>query len=309
MTQFLEGPAREIKWGSTKLEDKGFSYKHDMKKILDDCIKCAKRSGNIGSFQSQQLVSERHDDTEGLNQDKEKAIRAMMRYYDTLYFKDCSIVTEGKSSNTPSKDEFESMIGFLIMVNEQEIDEGCKGLVADHFEKMVKWFYRDFMYCEERPTPVRINNTDVCLLDLYVTVKGMKGHTRVSTKNEWPQVASAMGFPKNCADDFMECYSTHLSLLEAYYNVARNYSSEELVPELAEYGTKSRLTEGETAQELVGSNGRRMDGEEDDDMHGIIEYDDGDTLVISFEGPQASSDGEEDAVPDSDDGKTILMID
>ncbi|KAJ9539447.1 hypothetical protein OSB04_032180 [Centaurea solstitialis] len=45
--EFLEGPAREIKWGSTKLEDKGFSYKHDMKTILDDCIKCAKRSGNV----------------------------------------------------------------------------------------------------------------------------------------------------------------------------------------------------------------------------------------------------------------------
>ncbi|KAJ9539204.1 hypothetical protein OSB04_031937 [Centaurea solstitialis] len=45
--RYLEGPTREIKWGSTKLEDKGFSYKHNIKTILDDCIEYAKRFGNI----------------------------------------------------------------------------------------------------------------------------------------------------------------------------------------------------------------------------------------------------------------------
>ncbi|KAJ9539311.1 hypothetical protein OSB04_032044 [Centaurea solstitialis] len=45
--RYFEGSTREIKWGSTKLEDKGFSYKHDTKSILDDCIKCAKGSGKI----------------------------------------------------------------------------------------------------------------------------------------------------------------------------------------------------------------------------------------------------------------------
>lgn len=45
--EYLEGPKREIKWGSTKLEDSGFSYKHDTKTILDDCIESARISGNI----------------------------------------------------------------------------------------------------------------------------------------------------------------------------------------------------------------------------------------------------------------------
>ncbi|KVH89052.1 NAD-dependent epimerase/dehydratase [Cynara cardunculus var. scolymus] len=45
--RYTEGPKREIKWGSTKLRDKGFSYKHDTKTTLDDCIECAMRSDNI----------------------------------------------------------------------------------------------------------------------------------------------------------------------------------------------------------------------------------------------------------------------
>ncbi|KAJ9539305.1 hypothetical protein OSB04_032038 [Centaurea solstitialis] len=45
--EYLEGPTREINWGSTKLEDKGFSYKYDIKTILDDCIEYAKRFDNI----------------------------------------------------------------------------------------------------------------------------------------------------------------------------------------------------------------------------------------------------------------------
>ncbi|XP_024992646.1 anthocyanidin reductase ((2S)-flavan-3-ol-forming)-like isoform X2 [Cynara cardunculus var. scolymus] len=45
--EYFEGPKRDIKWGSRKLEDEGFSYKHDAKTILDDCIEYARRSGNI----------------------------------------------------------------------------------------------------------------------------------------------------------------------------------------------------------------------------------------------------------------------
>ncbi|CAJ1961266.1 unnamed protein product [Sphenostylis stenocarpa] len=44
---YLEGPKRDIKWASSKLTDKGFVYKHDLKTILDDCIKCAKRMGDL----------------------------------------------------------------------------------------------------------------------------------------------------------------------------------------------------------------------------------------------------------------------
>lgn len=36
---YMEGSKRAIKWGSTKLIDQGFKYKHDIKMILDDCVK------------------------------------------------------------------------------------------------------------------------------------------------------------------------------------------------------------------------------------------------------------------------------
>ncbi|CAJ2648668.1 unnamed protein product [Trifolium pratense] len=45
--KYLEGPNRAIKWTSTKLIDKGFIYKYDLKMILDDSIKCAKRVGYL----------------------------------------------------------------------------------------------------------------------------------------------------------------------------------------------------------------------------------------------------------------------
>ncbi|KAK1561018.1 hypothetical protein Q3G72_033519 [Acer saccharum] len=46
--EYLKGPKREIKWGTTKLIEKGFVYKYDTKMILDDCIKCAKKNGGAG---------------------------------------------------------------------------------------------------------------------------------------------------------------------------------------------------------------------------------------------------------------------
>ncbi|XP_014491489.2 anthocyanidin reductase ((2S)-flavan-3-ol-forming) [Vigna radiata var. radiata] len=47
LKKYLGGPKRDIKWASTKLTDKGFVYKHDLKMILADCIKCAKRMGEL----------------------------------------------------------------------------------------------------------------------------------------------------------------------------------------------------------------------------------------------------------------------
>ncbi|KAJ0932654.1 putative dihydroflavanol 4-reductase [Helianthus annuus] len=45
--EYLEEHGRFIKWGSKKLEDKGFAYKYSTETILDDCVECAKGSGVI----------------------------------------------------------------------------------------------------------------------------------------------------------------------------------------------------------------------------------------------------------------------
>ncbi|XP_028216136.1 putative anthocyanidin reductase isoform X2 [Glycine soja] len=45
--KYLEGPKRDIKWASRKLTDNGFVYKNDLKMILDDCIRCARRMGDL----------------------------------------------------------------------------------------------------------------------------------------------------------------------------------------------------------------------------------------------------------------------
>ncbi|KAK7332759.1 hypothetical protein VNO80_29514 [Phaseolus coccineus] len=45
--EYKDGQRKDIKWTSTKLCDKGFVYKYDAKMILDDCIRCARRMGEI----------------------------------------------------------------------------------------------------------------------------------------------------------------------------------------------------------------------------------------------------------------------
>ena len=45
--RYFEGPKRAIKWATAKLTDKGFVYKYDLKMILDDCIRCARRMGEL----------------------------------------------------------------------------------------------------------------------------------------------------------------------------------------------------------------------------------------------------------------------
>jgi len=45
--RYLEESNRAIKWASTKLIDKGFVYKYDLKMILDDSVKCGRRTDNL----------------------------------------------------------------------------------------------------------------------------------------------------------------------------------------------------------------------------------------------------------------------
>ncbi|KAK8468777.1 hypothetical protein PHAVU_006G111411 [Phaseolus vulgaris] len=45
--EYKDGQSKDIKWTSTKLCDKGFVYKYDAKMILDDCIRYARKMGEI----------------------------------------------------------------------------------------------------------------------------------------------------------------------------------------------------------------------------------------------------------------------
>lgn len=151
---------------------------------------------------------------------------ALEEYFNSLYHKGLTIdegLNKTGQARIPSKNEFDSFIGFLKMVNEEEIADGCKELVKRHFQKLVTWFYEVILQSTERPMPVIINNSEVCLLDLYLTVRGLGGHTCVSLRNKWVQVARAMGFPKEYAEELREVYATYLSLLGTYFKMATKY--------------------------------------------------------------------------------------
>ncbi|KAJ8900456.1 hypothetical protein K2173_025233 [Erythroxylum novogranatense] len=43
--EYVEATGRKVEWGSTKLRDLGFEYKHDVSDILNDSLKCAREMG------------------------------------------------------------------------------------------------------------------------------------------------------------------------------------------------------------------------------------------------------------------------
>ncbi|KAJ8900646.1 hypothetical protein K2173_025423 [Erythroxylum novogranatense] len=43
--EYMETSGRKVEWGSTKLRDLGFEYKHDVSDILNDSLKCAREKG------------------------------------------------------------------------------------------------------------------------------------------------------------------------------------------------------------------------------------------------------------------------
>ncbi|KAK9279475.1 hypothetical protein L1049_013154 [Liquidambar formosana] len=45
--EYLNGPKSGTQWGSTKLNKMGFEYKYDTKMILDDCIRIARKMGDL----------------------------------------------------------------------------------------------------------------------------------------------------------------------------------------------------------------------------------------------------------------------
>ncbi|KAK2995523.1 hypothetical protein RJ640_003951 [Escallonia rubra] len=45
--EYLDETKRDIDWRGTKLTERGFTYKYDTKKILDDCITCARKMGDL----------------------------------------------------------------------------------------------------------------------------------------------------------------------------------------------------------------------------------------------------------------------
>ncbi|PWA55922.1 ARID DNA-binding domain-containing protein [Artemisia annua] len=248
--------------------DYHLSYMCPLKKDLTDNQTFFKeRSGesnnnaeNVGCMEEKQSL----DAVRG------KAIEAIMQFCDSLYFRENTIeesMNGIQGPRVPSKNEFESLIGFIEMVSEQEIVDECKELVKDHFERMVHWFHKDYMEDEERPIPARINGVKVNLLDLYLTVKGLGGHTQVVIGNKWIEVAYAMGFPKEYASELQKCYGMHLSLLEAYYEVARSY-----VPRARE----REGTSEETRQGHIGTEARLVDDEER--MIGKVELNDGSAI-------------------------------
>ncbi|GJS63437.1 zinc finger, CCHC-type containing protein [Tanacetum coccineum] len=253
------------------------------------------------------------EDKQRMDAVKEKAIEAIMRYCDSLYFKENTIeekLNGIQGPRVPSKYEFESLIGFIEMVSEREIIDEYKELVKNHFGRMVQWFHKDYMEGEERPIPARINGVKVSLLDLYLTVKGLGGHTQVIMKNNWIEVAYAMGFPKEYASELEECYGTHLSLLGAYYEGARNYSSGMDVPKAREReGTSGKMamelpSEGYTSDESDGTDNKpRRNG----DKSQINCYKCGKLGHYAYECPSKKKEEVEALLVENDDEPALLM--
>ncbi|KAM7511908.1 hypothetical protein LguiB_010783 [Lonicera macranthoides] len=49
---YLDGTKREIEWASSKLNEMDFVCKYETKNILDDCVSCAKKKGDLRFMKS-----------------------------------------------------------------------------------------------------------------------------------------------------------------------------------------------------------------------------------------------------------------
>ena len=141
----------------------------------------------------------------------------------------------------------------------------------------------------------------------------------MTIKNSWIEVAYEMGFQRQHADCLREFYTTHLSLLASYYDVAKNYSSGYYVPKALKCRGTSRVVAADMPIEEtmceVGSKEKNVECVDESGIKGKTEYDDGEYLIISFEENEGTSKPEgnaedrngEDAEGSADENSFIVI--
>ena len=120
-----------------------------------------------------------------------------------------------------------NMIGFIDQMLSGKFVIEVKNCFANSFEKMVIWFVKDVLKENfEKAMPPRVGIKEVCLMDVYRTIKEFGGATSVFENGDWDNVAMRIGFDGSYGKDFENCYINYLQQLDLYYIVGKRLMEE-----------------------------------------------------------------------------------
>ncbi|KAM0037208.1 putative transcription factor & chromatin remodeling ARID family [Helianthus debilis subsp. tardiflorus] len=114
--------------------------------------------------------------------------------------------------------EFNDCKALLVMLEDESYVANYRYHIDIKFNEMIDWFLKDKLEIFTRPLPAYASdNTKVCLLDLYMSVKREGGHRVVTENNLWAQIAKETGFDYNEGEYMRLLYAMYLDVMIYYY--------------------------------------------------------------------------------------------
>ncbi|GKE58931.1 ARID DNA-binding domain-containing protein [Tanacetum coccineum] len=117
---------------------------------------------------------------------------------------------------------FNEYVVFLNLVKQDEIISQQWDTFRGRFDKVLKWFYKNFLRKPiPGPIPPIINGVQIHLFDLYKLVEGFGGYLSVYFGQEFGTIREILGLSKQDDEDVKNCYIKYLDVFTSYYKTAR----------------------------------------------------------------------------------------
>ena len=121
--------------------------------------------------------------------------------------------------------QLKNVVGFIDLILEDA--DLCKNpqvkrIVSRKFDQMVVWFYESYIKDRiVRTIPPLIGPKEVCLLDMFKTLKELGGAGEITIQERWNHVTMALGFPEWYDGKIEACYVKNLQQLDVYYDIIK----------------------------------------------------------------------------------------
>ncbi|GKA11746.1 ARID DNA-binding domain-containing protein [Tanacetum coccineum] len=117
---------------------------------------------------------------------------------------------------------FNEYVAFLNLVKQDEIISQQWDTFRGRFDKVLKWFYKNYLRKPiPGPIPPIINGVQIHLFDLYKLIEGFGGYLSVYFGQEFGTIGEILGLSKQDDEDVKNCYIKYLDIFTSYYKTAR----------------------------------------------------------------------------------------
>ncbi|GKB68000.1 ARID DNA-binding domain-containing protein [Tanacetum coccineum] len=117
---------------------------------------------------------------------------------------------------------FNEYVAFLNLVKQDEIISQQWDTFRGRFDKVLKWFYKNYLKKPiPGPIPPIINGVQIHLFDLYKLIEGFGGYLSVYFGQEFGTIGEILGLSKQDDEDVKNCYIKYLDVFTSYYKTAR----------------------------------------------------------------------------------------